>query len=217
MADEILKVDHVSIGFSEKRRMPWEKAKRTEVLKDVSFSMKKGEVLALAGESGCGKSTLAKVILGLQKPDAGTVQHFGNRPQMVFQDPYSSLNPAKRIGWILEEPLKNMGGIPAKERRRQALDMLKRVGLDEKLIDRYPDQLSGGQRQRVCIGACLLYTSAGKSPIPKGSGICPETARSPARKTDRSGLPTASCQGSPAAAARRCPDSSSRLPPAPRC
>lgn len=156
MADEILKVDHVSIGFSEKRRMPWEKAKRTEVLKDVSFSMKKGEVLALAGESGCGKSTLAKVILGLQKPDAGTVQHFGNRPQMVFQDPYSSLNPAKRIGWILEEPLKNMGGIPAKERRRQALDMLKRVGLDEKLIDRYPDQLSGGQRQRVCIGAALM-------------------------------------------------------------
>ena len=156
MADEILKVDHVSIGFSEKRRMPWEKAKRTEVLKDVSFSMKKGEVLALAGESGCGKSTLAKVILGLQKPDAGTVQHFGNRPQMVFQDRYSSLNPAKRIGWILEEPLKNMGGIPAKERRRQALDMLKRVGLDEKLIDRYPDQLSGGQRQRVCIGAALM-------------------------------------------------------------
>ena len=108
MSDEILKVDHVSIGFSEKRRMPWEKKRRTEVLKDVSFSMKKGEVLALAGESGCGKSTLAKVILGLKKADSGTVEHFGNRPQMVFQDPYSSLNPAKRIGWILEEPLKNI-------------------------------------------------------------------------------------------------------------
>ena len=164
MSDEILKVDHVSIGFSEKRRMPWEKKRRTEVLKDVSFSMKKGEVLALAGESGCGKSTLAKVILGLKKADSGTVEHFGNRPQMVFQDPYSSLNPAKRIGWILEEPLKNRGGFSAQERHSRAVDMLKRVGLDEKIADRYPNQLSGGQRQRVCIGAalmadCLLYTS----------------------------------------------------------
>lgn len=156
MSDEILKVDHVSIGFSEKRRMPWEKKRRTEVLKDVSFSMKKGEVLALAGESGCGKSTLAKVILGLKKADSGTVEHFGNRPQMVFQDPYSSLNPAKRIGWILEEPLKNIGGFSARERHSRAVDMLKRVGLDEKIADRYPNQLSGGQRQRVCIGAALM-------------------------------------------------------------
>lgn len=156
MSDEILKVDHVSIGFSEKRRMPWEKKRRTEVLKDVSFSMKKGEVLALAGESGCGKSTLAKVILGLKKADSGTVEHFGNRPQMVFQDPYSSLNPAKRIGWILEEPLKNRGGFSAQERHSRAVDMLKRVGLDEKIADRYPNQLSGGQRQRVCIGAALM-------------------------------------------------------------
>ena len=156
MSDEILKVDHVSIGFSEKRRMPWEKKRRTEVLKDVSFSMKKGEVLALAGESGCGKSTLAKVILGLKKADSGTVEHFGNRPQMVFQDPYSSLNPAKRIGWILEEPLKNIGGFSAQERHSRAVDMLKRVGLDEKIADRYPNQLSGGQRQRVCIGAALM-------------------------------------------------------------
>ena len=125
-------------------------------LKDVSFSMKKGEVLALAGESGCGKSTLAKVILGLKKADSGTVEHFGNRPQMVFQDPYSSLNPAKRIGWILEEPLKNRGGFSAQERHSRAVDMLKRVGLDEKIADRYPNQLSGGQRQRVCIGAALM-------------------------------------------------------------
>ena len=159
MSDEILKVDHVSIGFSEKRRMPWEKKRRTEVLKDVSFSMKKGEVLALAGESGCGKSTLAKVILGLKKADSGTVEHFGNRPQMVFQDPYSSLNPVKRIGWILEEPLKNIGGFSAQERHSRAVDMLKRVGLDEKIADRYPNQLSGGQRQRVCIGAALMAES----------------------------------------------------------
>lgn len=156
MSDEILKVNHVSIGFSEKRRMPWEKKKRTEVLKDLSFSMKKGEVLGLAGESGCGKSTLAKVILGLKKPDAGTVEHFGNRPQMVFQDPYSSLNPAKKIGWILEEPLKNRGGFSAAERKKRVLEMLKRVGLEEKIADRYPNQLSGGQRQRVCIGAALM-------------------------------------------------------------
>ena len=156
MADEILKVDHVSIGFSEKRRMPWEKAKRTEVLKDVSFSMKKGEVLALAGESGCGKSTLAKVILGLQKPDAGTVQHFGNRPQMVFQDPAGSLNPARTIGWILEEPLRLRGIRDRTERRQLVKEMLENVGLDESFAARHPRELSGGQKQRISIGVALL-------------------------------------------------------------
>ena len=68
--------------------------------------MEKGEVLGLVGESGCGKSTLAKVILGLLKPDSGTVIVSGNRPQMVFQDPYGSLNPAKKIGWIMEDVYK---------------------------------------------------------------------------------------------------------------
>ncbi len=80
----------------------------------------------------------------------------GNRPQMVFQDPYGSLNPAKKIGWIMEEPLRIQRKLPGKERRQKVLEMLKKVGLDEKIAGRYPNQLSGGQRQRVCIGEALM-------------------------------------------------------------
>lgn len=87
MADVILKAEHLKIGFFSERHSLFEKRKRNEVLKDLSFTMEKGEVLGLVGESGCGKSTLAKVILGLLKPDSGTVTVSGNRPQMVFQDP----------------------------------------------------------------------------------------------------------------------------------
>lgn len=96
MADVILKAEHLKIGFFSERHSLFEKRKRNEVLKDLSFTMEKGEVLGLVGESGCGKSTLAKVILGLLKPDSGTVIVSGNRPQMVFQDPYGSLNPGRR-------------------------------------------------------------------------------------------------------------------------
>ena len=156
MADVILKAEHLKIGFFSERHSLFEKRKRNEVLKDLSFTMEKGEVLGLVGESGCGKSTLAKVILGLLKPDSGTVIVSGNRQQMVFQDPYGSLNPAKKIGWIMEEPLRIQRKLPGKERRQKVLEMLKKVGLDEKIADRYPNQLSGGQRQRVCIGEALM-------------------------------------------------------------
>ena len=156
MADVILKAEHLKIGFFSERHSLFEKRKRNEVLKDLSFTMEKGEVLGLVGESGCGKSTLAKVILGLLKPDSGTVTVSGNCPQMVFQDPYGSLNPAKKIGWIMEEPLRIQGKLSGKERRQKVLEMLKKVGLDEIIADRYPNQLSGGQRQRVCIGESLM-------------------------------------------------------------
>ena len=156
MADVILKAEHLKIGFFSERHSLFEKRKRNEVLKDLSFTMEKGEVLGLVGESGCGKSTLAKVILGLLKPDSGTVIVSGNRRQMLFQDPYGSLNPAKKIGWIMEEPLRIQRKLPGKERRQKVLEMLKKVGLDEKIADRYPNQLSGGQRQRVCIGEALM-------------------------------------------------------------
>ena len=152
----VFEAEHLKIGFFSERHSLFEKRKRNEVLKDLSFTMEKGEVLGLVGESGCGKSTLAKVILGLLKPDSGTVIVSGNRPQMVFQDPYGSLNPAKKIGWIMEEPLRIQRKLPGKERRQKVLEMLKKVGLDEKIADRYPNQLSGGQRQRVCIGEALM-------------------------------------------------------------
>ena len=129
------------------------------VLKNVSFDMKRGEILGLVGESGCGKTSLAKAILGMQKQYDGAVVLDCPNPQMVFQDPYSSLNPSKKIGWILEEPLRMKKGkdkLSKEERVKKVNKMLERVGLDVKLKEHYPTELSGGQRQRVAIAAALL-------------------------------------------------------------
>lgn len=130
--------------------------KRVQILHDVSFSMEEGEILGLVGESGSGKSTLAKAILDMVPDKSGTILCGDPHPQMVFQDPYGSLNPAKTIGWILEEPLKNRGRMPKEERRKKAVEMLSHVGLDEKFLARRPGELSGGQRQRICIAAALM-------------------------------------------------------------
>ena len=132
------------------------KSQEQNVLKGVSFDLHKGEVLGLVGESGCGKSTLAKVIVGLNRKYQGQISCAEGSIQMVFQDPYSSLNPRKTIGWIMEEPLKIKGGYTREERRRKVQEMLQKVELDPEIADRYPRQLSGGQRQRVGIGLALM-------------------------------------------------------------
>ena len=155
MADVILKAEHLKIGFFSERHSLFEKRKRNEVLKDLSFTMEKGEVLGLVGESGCGKSTLAKVILGLLKPDSGTVIVSGNRPQMVFQDPYSSLNPRKHIYEILSQPML-YHHISTKASIEKDLErLLDMVGLPKHVLARYPHEFSGGQRQRIGIAKAL--------------------------------------------------------------
>ena len=153
MDDLILQVNHVSIAYQDTGFL--RKTKRPPTVKDVSFELRKGEILGLVGESGCGKSTLSKAILGML-PYEGEIIHHTKRPQMVFQDPYGSLNPAKTVGWIVEEPLRAFGKYDAPERKRRVLDMLERVGLGAEYADRRPKELSGGQRQRVSIAVALI-------------------------------------------------------------
>jgi len=132
---------------------------RKQVLRDVTLSMKQGEILGIVGESGCGKSTLAKCILGMVTDIEGTCEVHEKRPQMVFQDPYGSLNPVKTVGWILEEPLRVVGVTDKAERRRRVLEMMEAVGLSEEHYNRKPAKLSGGQRQRVAIAGALIQGS----------------------------------------------------------
>ncbi len=152
----ILEVKDVHVSFLEERRTIFDKRNRIEVLKGINMTIGEGEIVGLVGESGCGKSTLAKVILGLIKPDSGEVIHGSVHPQMIFQDPYSSLNPSKTVRFILEEPLKNMTDAGPEERLKKATERLKQAGLDEKYLTHKPSELSGGQRQRVCIAESLM-------------------------------------------------------------
>lgn len=132
---------------------------RKQVLRNVSLDLAPGEVLGIVGESGSGKSTLAKCVLGVVTDITGTLEVNSPRPQMVFQDPYGSLNPAKTVGWILEEPLRAAGVKDKTERRRRVAEFLPLVGLEGEHLERRPAQLSGGQRQRVAIAAALIQGS----------------------------------------------------------
>ena len=154
MTDKVLEVDKLNVWYTESSLLG--KKNKHQILFDVSFELDHGEVLGLVGESGCGKSTLCKALLGINKDYSGTITHYTKRPQMVFQDPFSSLNPARSVGWIVEEPLRLFGKYDKAERRRRVLDMLERVGLEAKYARRRPYELSGGQRQRVSIAVALI-------------------------------------------------------------
>ena len=150
----VLSVSHVSGGYHEGGR--FRKGTYQEVLHDVTFDVHDGEILGLVGESGTGKSTLSRAILGMIKPDQGSITHYTKRPQMIFQDPYSSLNPAYTVEWIMEEPLRIYGKYDAPERKRRVREMLRRVELPEEVLEAKPAELSGGQRQRVSIATALI-------------------------------------------------------------
>ncbi len=156
MSERVLEVEHLTVEYVDKPLFG--KATSFQALTDVSLYIDHGEIVGLVGESGCGKSTLSKAVLGMlpQARISGEIRHYTKRPQMVFQDPYGSLNPARTIGWILEEPLRIYGKYDAPERKRRVLDMMDRVGLDRELIGQKPSKLSGGMKQRVSIATALI-------------------------------------------------------------
>ncbi len=140
-------------------------------LAGVDFTLETGRTLAVVGESGCGKSTLARLVTLIEPPTAGRLQIGGvdvasaaardlkalrRTVQIVFQDPYGSLNPRKRIGTILEEPVRINTTLDAAARRRAAMEMMERVGLRAEHYDRYPHMFSGGQRQRIAVARALM-------------------------------------------------------------
>jgi peptide/nickel transport system ATP-binding protein len=150
----LLKLDSVSRDFDVSR--PWlnrviehEPRRLLRAVDRVSFEVTKGETLALVGESGCGKSTVARLIVGLHAPSEGRLEFHGRRMQMIFQDPYASLNPRWRVRRIIEEPMMFL------DQKRDVGELLRQVGLSPDDAERYPHEFSGGQRQRISIARAL--------------------------------------------------------------
>ena len=159
----LLAVDHVSYRYTRER----------PVLEDVSFTLERGRSLGLVGESGSGKTTLLRLLLGLARPDSGTIRFDGaaveardagfmrgyrRQVQAVFQDPYSSLDPRQTVLRIVSEPLRALG--IAGDRRALVTAALQAVGLEPDSLERYPHAFSGGQRQRIAIARAIVARPA---------------------------------------------------------
>lgn len=144
---------------------------KVNALNGVDLDIRRGEILAIAGESGCGKSTLAKALINLVKPQRGIIKFegqdlagisseamkaFRQKVQMVFQNPYASLNPKMKIYEILEEPLVINTSYPKDKRQEVILEKISQVGLDKDCLEKYPHEFSGGQRQRIAIARALV-------------------------------------------------------------
>ena len=162
----IMQVQNVARHYKVSNGLFREKS-TVKALDGVSFKLKAGSTLAIVGESGCGKSTLARVVAMIEEPTSGHIEINGkladlDEPgtrksvQIVFQDPYGSLNPRHKVGTILEEPLLLNSKKSNEERRHLAIEMMTRVGLRPEHIDRYPHMFSGGQRQRIAIARAMM-------------------------------------------------------------
>ncbi|HMK17372.1 MAG TPA: ABC transporter ATP-binding protein [Chitinophagaceae bacterium] len=167
----LLSVKNLSVWFPVKKNLFGRSLSFTKAVDDVSFEVIKGETLGLVGESGCGKTTLGRTLLRLIEPTAGEIIYNGidltkktsdeiislrKDIQLVFQDPYSSLNPRLTIGSAISEPLKVYGQYKnEKQRKEKVVDLLEKVNLDSKHFHRYPHEFSGGQRQRIVIARAL--------------------------------------------------------------
>jgi len=170
MSSALLKVENLTkhfplgIGFLKKT------GPVVRAVEDVSFSVDAGETLCIVGESGCGKSTIARLLMRIVEPtggrvlvdgtdiaglDARALRAWRRRMQMVFQDPYSSLNPRLTAGHIITEPVENFARLSRKQRQTLAADLLQKVGMRPEMMHRFPSELSGGQRQRLGIARAL--------------------------------------------------------------
>ena len=172
MSDQVLlEVKNLVKRFPIKGGLWGKEIGAVNAVNDVSFSIKKGETLGLVGESGCGKTTLGRSILRLIEPTSGQIIFNGKdimkssqqelrdlrrKIQIIFQDPFASLNPRMTVGGILEEPLKIHGLVNSKEEAKKRLhELLDYVQLPKDALSKYPHEFSGGQRQRVCIARAL--------------------------------------------------------------
>lgn len=171
----LLEVRNLKTYFPVKRKSLREEKKVVKAVDDLSIEIYQGETLGIVGESGSGKSTLGRTILKLNEPTSGEIifkgepiqqlsgralQQFRNQMQMVFQDPYSSLNPRMRIGEIIEEPMKLQLSLTKQERKNRVKELLAKVGLRDDAINKFPHEFSGGQRQRIGIARALAINPA---------------------------------------------------------
>lgn len=169
--EPLLKMEHVSVAFPVKKDFPFQKKRFVKAVTDVSLEIYPGETFGVVGESGCGKSTLANCTLGMQRVDAGKIFFDGQEltamnerrlkearrsMQVIFQDPFSSLNPRFSVFDLISEPLRIKGGYTYAEMRRTVGEMLREVGLSEGDMDRFPSDFSGGQKQRIGIARALI-------------------------------------------------------------
>jgi dipeptide transport system ATP-binding protein len=171
MSGETVLIARDLARYYEVSRGAFRDAATLNALDGASFTVERGKTLAVVGESGCGKSTLARLVTMIETPTSGSLQISGNeivgasaqimrqlRPkvQIVFQNPYGSLNPRQKIGHALEEPLLVNTNLSAAERTQKARAMMANVGLRPEYYDRYPHMFSGGQRQRIAIARALM-------------------------------------------------------------
>ena len=170
MSEPILRVDHLKKYFPVKAKMFSGGGGTVHAVDDVSFHIEKGETFGLVGESGCGKSTLSRTILNLVPADSGGIlfcneelkglkgkrmENVRRNMRMIFQKPYSSLNPRERVKDIIGAPLKIHKTVPAEEYEKEVLRLMDMVGLNREWLNRFPHEFSGGQRQRIGIARAL--------------------------------------------------------------
>jgi peptide/nickel transport system ATP-binding protein len=168
---ELLKVENLKVYYPVKKSLTGKILHEFKAVDDVSFSVKKGEILGLVGESGCGKTTLGRAVIRLIEPTSGNIflnkkniSHIPNDElrrmrkdiQIIFQDPYGSLNPRITIGQAINEPMKIHNILPTeKQRKEKIIELLEKVDLRPEHFNRYPHEFSGGQRQRICIARAI--------------------------------------------------------------